>query len=81
MPGDRISIVYSYIHIVLALRFPGITVGYYRVTQKHGYHQKSNNLQKVCTTKTLCFTGAQKCAPNELPGAVGTFGSGGQSSR
>jgi len=32
----------------------------------------------VCTTKTLCFTGAQKCAPNELPGAAGIFGSGGR---
>jgi len=29
MPGDRNSIAYSYVHIVLALRLPGITVGYY----------------------------------------------------
>jgi len=29
MPGDRNSIAYSYVHIVLALRLPGVTVGYY----------------------------------------------------
>jgi len=29
----------------------------------------------------LCFTGVQKMCSNELPGAAGTFGSGGQSSR
>jgi len=28
MPGDRNSI-YSYVHIGLALRLPGVTVGYY----------------------------------------------------
>jgi len=29
MPGDRNSIAYSYVHIVLALRLPEVTVGYY----------------------------------------------------
>jgi len=29
MPGDRNSIAYSYVHIVLALLLPGVTVGYY----------------------------------------------------
>jgi len=29
MPGDRNSIAYSYVHTVLALRLPGVTVGYY----------------------------------------------------
>jgi len=29
MPGDRNSIAYSYVHIGLALRLPGLTVGYY----------------------------------------------------
>jgi len=29
MPGDRNSIAYSYVHIVLALGLPGVTVGYY----------------------------------------------------
>jgi len=29
MPGDRNSIAYSYVYIVLALRLPGVTVGYY----------------------------------------------------
>jgi len=28
MPGDRNSIAYLYVHIVLALRLPGVTVGY-----------------------------------------------------
>jgi len=27
--GDRNSIAYSYVHIVLALRLLGVTVGYY----------------------------------------------------
>ena len=29
MPGDRSSIAYSYVHIVLALRLLGVAVGYY----------------------------------------------------
>jgi len=29
MPGDRNSIAYSYVLIVLALRLVGVTVGYY----------------------------------------------------
>jgi len=29
MPGDRNSIAYLYVHIVLGLRLPGVTVGYY----------------------------------------------------
>jgi len=29
LPGDRNSIAYSYVHIVLALRLAGVTVGYY----------------------------------------------------
>jgi len=29
MPGDRNSIAYSYVRIVLALRLPRGTVGYY----------------------------------------------------
>jgi len=29
MPGDRSSIAYSYVHVVLALRLPGVTLGYY----------------------------------------------------
>jgi len=29
MPGDRKSLAYSHVHNVLALRLPGITVGYY----------------------------------------------------
>jgi len=29
MPGDRNSIAYSYVHIVLVLRLLGVTVGYY----------------------------------------------------
>jgi len=29
MPGDRNSIAYLYVHIVLALRLLGITLGYY----------------------------------------------------
>jgi len=33
-------------------------------------------LQKLFVSLVL-----KKCAPNELPGAAGTFGSGGQSSR
>jgi len=28
MPGDRNSIAYSYVHIVLALPLPGVTVGF-----------------------------------------------------
>ena len=33
---------------------------------------------QVCTTKNLCCTGAKKCAPNELTGAAGTFGTAGK---
>jgi len=29
MPGNTNGIAYSYVHIVLALRLPGVTVGYY----------------------------------------------------
>jgi len=29
MPGDRNSMAYSYVHIALALRLPGVIVGYY----------------------------------------------------
>jgi len=29
MPDDRNSIACSYVHIVLALRLPGVSVGYY----------------------------------------------------
>jgi len=29
MPGDRNSITYSYVHIVLAFRLPGVTGGCY----------------------------------------------------
>jgi len=29
MPGDRNSKAYSYVHIVLASRLPGVTLGYY----------------------------------------------------
>jgi len=29
MPGDRNRIAYLYVHIVLALRLTGATVGYY----------------------------------------------------
>jgi len=29
MPGDRNSIAYLYVYIVLALRLPAVTVGYY----------------------------------------------------
>jgi len=29
MHGDRNSITYSYVHIVLALRLLGVSVGYY----------------------------------------------------
>jgi len=29
MPGDGNSMAYSYVHIVLALHLPGVTVGYY----------------------------------------------------
>jgi len=58
----------------------------FRLTQNFSYIRSrlcSRHLQsfKSVLQKTLCFTGAEKCARNELPGAAGTFGSGGQSSR
>ena len=78
----------------------------YRVTQKNGHHQKSNNFQNILFSLTQNFSyirsslcsrhlqsfksvlqklfvslALKKCAPNELPGAAGTFGSGEQSSR
>jgi len=29
MLGDKNSLAYAYVHIVLALRLPGVTLGYY----------------------------------------------------
>ena len=54
MPGDRNSIAYSYVHIVLALRLPGVTVGYHfkhfcffvQCLTVAGFSQPSSNVAK-----------------------------------
>jgi len=57
-----------------------------RLTQNFSYIRSSlcsRHLQsfKSVLQKLFVSLALKKCAPNELPGVVGTFGSGGQSSR
>jgi len=57
-----------------------------RLTQNFSYIRSSlcsRHLQsfKSVLQKLFVSLALKKCAPNELPGAAGTFGSGGQSSR
>ena len=58
----------------------------FRLTQNFSYIRPSlcsRHLQsfKSVLQKLFVSLALKKCAPNELPGAAGTFGSGGQSSR
>jgi len=59
----------------------------FRLTQNFSYIRSSlcsRHISKVSSLhykNSLFHWRSKKCAPNELPGAVGTFGSGGQSSR
>jgi len=58
----------------------------FRLTQNVNYIRSSlcsRHLQsfKSVLQKLFVSLALKKCAPNELPGAAGTFGSGGQSSR
>jgi len=58
----------------------------FRLTQNFSYIRPSlcsRHLQsfKPVLQKLFVSLALKKCAPNELPGAAGTFGSGGQSSR
>jgi len=59
---------------------------FFRLTQNFSYIRSnlcSRHLQsfKSVLQKLFVSLALKKCAPNELPGATGTFGSGGQSSR
>ena len=58
----------------------------FRLTQNFSYIRSSlcsRHLQSFTSVLQKLFVSLalKKCAPNELPGAAGTFGSGGQSSR
>ena len=66
MPGDRNSIAYSYVHIVLALRLPRVTVGYYlgifafyvQCLTVVGFHSQAPTLQEKFELQTsLKFLG------------------------
>jgi len=49
MPGDRNSVAYSYVHIVLALRLPEFTVGIFAfmfsAQPLQGFHSQALTLQ------------------------------------